>query len=280
MLDDNLNLITLEYKGDRSLSYSLLTIEKRAKGVTWITINHPPVNTISDELMDELQHATDALEQDATVRVIVLTSSHPKVFLAGADLKGMMQSDTDDEAEDPIAAACAKMQYCFDRFSTIPKPVIAAINGHALGGGCELALACDFRFMSAGKIGLTELSLGIIPGAGGTQRMTHLLGRAKAMENIFLAEKLTAKEAEVQGLITKAVTNLEEETTAFAEQLAEGAVYAMGKAKQAINAAEMPLKEGLVEEAKAFSATFQSDEPSIGLAAFFQKETPQFYTGK
>src|SRR5699024_7824480 len=172
---------------------------------------------------------------------------------AGADLKGMMQPDTDGEEGDPIAAACAKMQTCFNQFAKMQKPVIAAINGHALGGGCELALACDFRFMSAGTIGLTELSLGIIPGAGGTQRMTHILGRAKALENIFQAKKLRPKEAEAQGLITKAVENLEEETKQFAELLAEGAVFAMGQAKQSINAAELPLEIGLSVEAKAFS---------------------------
>lgn len=261
------------------MTYSFLTIDHRAKGVTWVTIDHPPVNTVGDELMDELHRVSEDLNEHPSVRVVVLTSSHPKIFLAGADLKGMMQPDTDGEEGDPIAAACAKMQTCFNQFAKMQKPVIAAINGHALGGGCELALACDFRFMSAGTIGLTELSLGIIPGAGGTQRMTHLLGRAKAMENIFLAKKFTPTEAETAGLITKAVENLEEETTRFAEQLAEGAVFAMGQAKKAINAAELPLQEGLREEAKAFSGTFQSDEPSIGLAAFFQKETPQFYSG-
>lgn len=261
------------------MTYSFLTIDRRAKGVTWVTINHPPVNAVGDELMEELYSAAEMLQDDTSVRVIVLTSSHENIFLAGADLKGMMQPDTDGEEADPIVAACAKMQTCFDQFAKMSKPVIAAINGHALGGGCELALACDFRLMSAGTIGLTELSLGIIPGAGGTQRMTHLLGRAKAMENIFLAKRLTPTEAEAEGLITKAVENLEEETTQFAEQLAEGAVFAMGQAKTAINAAELPLQEGLHEEAKAFSGTFQSDEPSIGLAAFFQKETPQFYSG-
>lgn len=262
------------------MSYSFLTIENRAKGVTWVTIDYPPVNAVGDELMEELQVAADALTADPKARVVVLTSSHPKIFLAGADLKGMMQPDSSNEDDtDPIAAACAKMQDCFNQFAIMPKPVIAAINGHALGGGCELALACDFRLMSAGTIGLTELSLGIIPGAGGTQRMTHLLGRAKATELIFSAKRLSPEEAEAQGLITKAVENLEEETTKFAEQLAEGAVFAMGQAKRAINAAELPIEQGLVEEAKAFSNTFQSDEPSIGLAAFFQKETPTFYDG-
>lgn len=248
-------------------------------GVTWVTINHPPVNAIGDELMAELSSVANELENDSKVRVIVLTSAHAKIFLAGADLKGMMQGDGADE-EDPIAAACHKMQACFNQFAMMPKPVIAAINGHALGGGCELALACDFRLMSGGTIGLTETSLGIIPGAGGTQRMTQILGRAKALKNIFLAKRLTPAEAEAEGLITKAVENLEEETTEFAERLAKGAVFAMGQAKKSINAAELPLEEGLKVEAKAFSKTFESEEPGIGLAAFFQKQTPEFFDGE
>ncbi len=261
------------------MTYSFLTVDHRKKGVTWVTINHPPVNAIGNELMEELSRAAKELKANDSVRVIVLTSSHPKIFLAGADLKGMMQAD-DASLENPIERAATEMQRCFNQFSEMPKPVIAAINGHALGGGCELALACDFRLMSKGTIGLTEVSLGIIPGAGGTQRMTEILGRAKALENIFLAKKLSPAEAEAEGLITKAVADLEEETTEFAEKLALGAVFAMGQAKVAINAAELPLEKGLKEEAKAFSKTFESEEPAIGLAAFFQKETPEFYSGE
>src|SRR5699024_3510081 len=169
--------------------------------------------------------------------------------------------DDDNSKVHPICSAAMTMQDFFNQLYFMPKPVIAAINGHALGGGCELALACDFRIMSKGTIGLTETSLGIICGAGGMQRLTHILRRAKAMENMFLAKKLTTKEAETQGLITKAVSDLEKETTDLAEMLAEGAVYAMGQAKQSINAAELPLEQGLIEEAKNFSQTFESEEP-------------------
>ncbi|WP_449355314.1 enoyl-CoA hydratase/isomerase family protein [Virgibacillus natechei] len=261
------------------MSYQTITIEKRAKGVAWITVNHPPANAIGEQLMQDLEAAVDELTEDDTVRVVVVASAHEKIFLAGADLKGMIQNSGDaDGEEDMIARQSARMQACFNHFATMPKPVIAAINGHALGGGCELAMACDFRIMGKGRIGLTELSLGLIPGAGGTQRMTRLLGRAKATELIFTAKRLEAKEAEKIGLVHRSVDpdDLEADTTAFAEVLAEGAIHAMGLAKRAIHVAEGPIEEGLKVEANAFSDTFMTDEPSIGLAAFFQKEKAQF----
>lgn len=259
------------------MSYETIEIEKRKGGVTWIHIDHEPVNAIGDTLMNELEAAADALEKDDSTRVIVLASRHEKIFLAGADLKGLMAgTGPSDDGSDPIAAQSERMQRCFHRFAILNKPVIAAINGHALGGGCELALACDFRIMSGGKIGLTELSLGIIPGAGGTQRMVETVGRAKAIDLIFHAKKLTKEEAEEIGLITLATEDLEAATTAFAERLANGAVQSMGLAKEAINAAELPIEEGLKKEAALFSKTFTTDEPAIGLAAFFQKEEPNF----
>ncbi|MBT2218112.1 enoyl-CoA hydratase/isomerase family protein [Virgibacillus dakarensis] len=261
------------------MAYQTIHIEKRAKGVTWITIDNPPVNAIGEELMQELEDVAEACGTDQSVRVVVITSNHPKIFLAGADLKGMVQNSGDYAGEeDAIAKQSARMQACFHRFATMQKPVIAAINGHALGGGCELAMACDFRIMGNGRIGLTEVSLGLIPGAGGTQRMTQLLGRGKAMELIFTASQLEAQAAEEIGLIHQAVPpeELEMKTTEFAEKLAEGAVQAMGLAKRAINAAERPIEEGLEVEAYAFGDTFQTEEPGVGLAAFFQKEKPQF----
>lgn len=261
------------------MTYERLSIERRDKGVAWLIVDIPPANAIGEELMQELDAALEELSMDNSVRVVVLASNHSKIFLAGADLKGMIMNSSDNaEGDDFIEKASARMQACFQRFAEMPKPVIAAINGYALGGGCELALACDFRFMGNGKIGLTEVSLGLIPGAGGTQRMTQILGRAKALELIFLAKKLEAKEAEEIGLIHRAVEpeRLEEEVTAFAEELATGAVHAMGLAKRAINAADLSLSDGLKVEAKAFADTFLTEEPSIGLAAFFQKEKANF----
>lgn len=261
------------------MSYETIQIDRRDKGVTWIIVDNPPANAIGDQLMEELETAADELGSDDSVRVVVITSAHHKTFLAGADLKGMIQNGSQYAGkEGGIAAQSARMQSCFDRFAKLPKPVIAAINGHALGGGCELAMACDFRIMSKGRIGLTEVSLGLIPGAGGTQRMTRLLGRAKATELIFTAKQLEPEEALQVGLVNRVVSpeNLEEETTAFAEQLAEGAVKAMGLAKRAIDAAEGPIEDGLSIEAKSFEKTFQTGEPGVGLAAFFQKKKPQF----
>lgn len=176
--------------------------------------------------------------------------------------------------ENGIEKGSMRMQNCFHRFSTLEKPVIAAINGHALGGGCELAMACDFRIMGKGRIGLTEVSLGILPGAGGTQRLTRLVGRAKALELIFTAKQLEAKEAKEIGLIHQAVNpeHFEQEVTEFAELLAQGAVKAMGLAKRAVNAADLPIEKGLQIEAKAFAETFLTDEPAIGLTAFLIKK--------
>lgn len=261
------------------MPYETIQIDRRDKGVTWITIDNPPANAISDQLMEELESAANGLGSDDSVRVVVITSGHHKTFVAGADLKGMIQKGSQyARDEGGIAGQSARMQACFDRFAKLPKPVIAAINGHALGGGCELAMACDFRIMSKGRIGLTEVSLGLIPGAGGTQRMTRLLGRAKATELIFTAKQLEPEDALQTGLVNRVGSpeDFQEEVTAFAEQLAEGAVKAMGLAKQAINAAEGPMEEGLSLEAKSFAETFKTGEPGVGLAAFFQKKKPEF----
>lgn len=263
------------------MAYEFIQIERRNKGVAWIIIDNPPVNTINEQLMDELEQTADELSEDSSVRVVVITSNHADIFLAGADLAGMNQDDGEtSDGEDPIKTQSKRMQACFHQFALMPKPVIAAINGHALGGGCELALACDFRIMSAGRIGLTEVSLGIIPGAGGTQRMTQIVGRAKAIELIFKAKKLEREEALAIGLVNQITDNLEADTQTFAEQLSNGAVQAMGLAKQAINATDKTIDEGLEIEATAFANTFLTEEPGIGLAAFFMKEKPKFLTEK
>lgn len=261
------------------MPYETIRIDRRDKGVTWLTIDNPPANAISDKLMDELESAADELGVDDSVRVVVIASNHPKTFAAGVDLKGMISKGSEYAGKKGgIVGESARMQACFDRFARLPKPVIAAINGHAFGGGCELALACDFRVMSKGRMGLTEVSLGLIPGAGGTQRMTRLIGRAKATELIFTGRQLEPEEAYEAGLVNRIAEpeKMDEEVTEFAERLAEGAVHAMGLAKRAIHAAHGPIEDGLSVEAKAFAETFTTGEPGVGLAAFFQKKKPEF----
>lgn len=267
------------YERSASMTYQALQIERRAKGIVLWTIDNPPANAIDDVLLQDLERAADEFAKDHTARVIVVTSAHPKTFMAGADLKMMIQRGAEFAGKSgAIAATSRRMQKVFDQIEQMPKPVIAAIGGHALGGGCEFAMACDFRFMSGGYIGLSEVSLGLIPGAGGTQRMTKLLGRAKAMELIYFARRLTSVEAEQIGLITRSVDadQLMEEVLAFAEQLSEGAVHAMGLAKKCILAEGTPDEQGFILESEAFEQTFATGEPMIGLAAFFQKQKPIF----
>jgi enoyl-CoA hydratase len=261
------------------MTYSTLRIERREPGISLWTIDNPPANAVSELLLQDIDRAVAASANDTSVRVVVIASAHPKTFLAGADLK-MMIANAGQYAGEPggIAKSSRKMQRTFANLESLPKPVIAAINGHALGGGCELALACDFRIMGAGTIGLTEVNLGLIPGAGGTQRLTMLLGRAKATELIFLAKRLTAAEAEATGLITKVVdaVQLLPQSLAFAEKLSRGAVGAMGLAKSAIQLASNPDDRGYERESEAFEETFSTGEPLEGLQAFFQKRRPEF----
>lgn len=246
------------------------------KGVCLLTIDNPPANTLSPELQKDVFKLAEELGNDPNVRAIVFTSAHPKIFIAGANLH---QVGGGTSGSNNISAGISQMQEAFNQLERLPKPTIAAINGHALGGGCEFVLACDFRLMSTvGTIGLTEVSLGLLPGAGGTQRMTKLLGKAKATELMFLGKRLRAGEAEDIGLINRALPpeELLPEAIALATQLAEGAVQAMGLTKACILAAELSLEEGLKVEREAFLKTFQTGETNEGIRAFFEKRKPVF----
>lgn len=252
-----------------------MRVERLDKGICLITIDNPPANTLSGNLQEDVYKLTAELGNDPEVRAIVFHSAHPKIFIAGADV-----SQVGGSGDEPIdyAEGCRQMQEALNQLEKMPKPTIAAINGHALGGGCEFVLACDFRLMSAGTIGLTEVSLGLIPGAGGTQRLTKLLGKAKATEIMLLGKRLNAEEAETIGLVNRAVPEeaLLTEALALAKQLAEGAVGAMALTKTCIQAADLPLEEGLKVERESFAKTFATGEPSEGIKAFFEKRKPQF----
>lgn len=249
------------------------TFELDDKGIAKVIFNSPPANTLSMAIQEDIEAIVNHCKENEKVRVLVFTSANPKIFIAGADL-GEMGGGGDYD----IAEGAKRMQDIFNELERLPIPTIAAINGHALGGGCEFALACDIRIMGGGTIGLTEVSLGLLPAAGGTQRMTRLVGEGKATELMLLGSRLKAEEAESIGLIQRVVPEdkLEDEAMALAGQLANGAVQAMGFIKETILAANQSIDQGLEVERNLFAKTFTTGEAQEGLEAFFKKRPPNF----
>jgi len=263
------------------MAYETLEIVKRDEGVTWIYIDNEPVNAIGAELMNELENAASELEADDATRVIVIASKHEKIFLAGADLKGLMAgTGPSDDGSDPIAAQSERMQRCFQRFANLRKPVIAAINGHALGGGCELAIACDIRIATEKtKIGLPELNLGIIPSAGGTQRLSRLIGKGRAIDMILTGKILTGEEAERIGLVSESVKaeDLKEAVEEKANQIKSKGPLATRLAKEVIhNGYDTDMQTGLLVEKLAQALLFSTNDKTEGATAFLEKRNPDF----
>jgi enoyl-CoA hydratase len=223
--------------------------------------------------MDELTAAIDAFEADAAIRCMILTGSE-KAFAAGADIVEM-QSKTFAEAygEDFITRN-------WERVTRARKPVIAAVAGYALGGGCELAMMCDFILAADNaKFGQPEITLGVIPGAGGTQRLTRLVGKSKAMEMCLTGRMIDAGEAERAGLVARVVpvADLIAEALKAAQKIASGSMPAIMMVKETVNRAyETTLAEGLRFERRLFHALFATDDQKEGMAAFAQKRKPTF----
>ena len=262
----------INLRGVFNMDLKVMEIERLDNGVVTIGINSPPANTLSAAVQSDIQQVLQQFGEDSNTRVLVFHSANPKIFMAGADLGSMGSS------EGGMGEGVKFVQDLFNQLESLNKPTIAAIDGHALGGGCEFALACDFRVMGGGTIGLTEVTLGLIPGAGGTQRLTKLIGAAKAKELILLGTRLSAQEAQAVGLVHRAVEpgNALQESLELAQQLAAGAIETMGLAKQAIAAAELPLEEGLAVERQAFVKAVSSPEAREGVGAFMQKRKPNF----
>ena len=247
-----------------------------ATGVGVIRLDRPPMNALNTQVQEELRAA--AAEATASdVRAVVVYGGE-KVFAAGADIKEM----ADMSYTDMVARASA-LSSAFDAVARIPKPVIAAITGYALGGGCELALACDIRIVAEdAKLGQPEIKLGIIPGAGGTQRLSRLIGPAKAKDLIFTGRFVDAAEAERIGLADRVVPASEVYRTAieYAKQFAEGPAQALRAAKAAIDGGlSMDLASGLALESHLFAGLFATEDKQIGMEAFVAKQTPKF-TGR
>lgn len=241
-----------------------------------VTINRPTkLNALNKKTIEELHLALTTLEQEATVRVIIITGSGEKAFVAGADISEFAHF-TEEEGKQ-LAAKGQKI--LFDFIENLNTPVIAAINGFALGGGLELAMSCHFRIATdTAKMGLPEVSLGVIPGYGGTQRLTQLVGKGRAMEMIMTAGMINAEKALNYGLVNNVVT--QEELLPLAEKLAvkisKNSGVAIGKAIQAINASTASGTNGFDVEISNFGACFATDDFKEGTTAFLEKRKPNF----
>ena len=248
-------------------------------GIAMITLNRPQAaNALSVAMLTELQHTLQQLKFERTIRSVIVTGSGEKIFCAGADLKeraGMNETE--------VRKTVMLIRETINEFEQLPQPVICAINGSAFGGGLELALACDLRFAADhARLGLTETSLGIIPGAGGTQRLPRLIGKGKAKELIFSAQSITAAEAVQIGLIEHAVPSeqLMEKVIEIAQQIAQNAPIAVAQAKMAINrGVEVDLYTGLKIEQTAYDVTIPTKDRLEGLQAFKEKRKP-IYKGE
>jgi enoyl-CoA hydratase/carnithine racemase len=233
-------------------------------GVTLLRLNNPPMNALSRALLAELRDAARQLAADAAVKAVVVAGGE-KAFAAGADISEFGDQDAARAIETAFREA-------FDAVATIPRPVIAAIGGYALGGGMELALACDLRVASENaRLGQPEILLGIIPGAGGTQRLTRLVGPARAKELIWSGRQVRANEALEMGLVDRVAAPAELEVAAlhWAAELAAGAVVAMGHAKRAIDQGlDGSLAAGLDLEADLFVDVFGTEDAKTGVASF------------
>jgi enoyl-CoA hydratase len=257
------------------MEYQFLEMKREGRILT-ITLNRPPTNALNREFGQELFRAFGEAERMEDVTVVVVASALEKAFVAGADIKEMAAMSRDDSE-----AFSKLLQGANDTLARMKKVVIAAINGHALGGGCELALACDYRIMAAGKglIGLPEATLGILPGAGGTQRLPRLVGLTKAVDILLRGKAMGPEEALQIGLVDRVVeaATFMEEVMKFAEQLASGAGKAMGYIKAAVREGiDLPMDQALAVERRYGLENLGTHDAREGLRAFAEKRKPDF----
>ena len=255
-------------------NYETITIEKRG-AVAVLTINRPDkLNALNMKVHEEGVAALDDLKADDSVRVVVLTGAGEKSFIAGADISEFVEAT-------PVAQRdLFHERTLFNTIDTFPKPVVAMINGFCLGGGNELALACDIRIASEkSRFSQPEINLGIMPGGGGTQRLARLIGEGRAMELCLLGDMIDAATAHRFGLVNHVFPpeQLEEETMKLAEKIAEKAPIALQLTKEAVKfASRSNLDEGLRREVDLFAICFSTEDKKEGVAAFLEKRKPEF----
>jgi len=249
-------------------------IERGGDGIVTATMDRPPVNALGKELVQDLTDCFEALQHDASVRCLVLRSAG-KHFCAGADLKERLGMTLDD-----VRAFVPKLAAACNGLARLPFPTIAAVRGVAAGGGCELALGADIRLLSEdARIGLRETALGIIPGAGGTQRLPRLIGSARAKRWIFAAELHPAAAALTDGVADKVMPggNLDDESQELARTIAANGPVAVRLAKRAIEeGAELPLSSALELEWECYQPTLETSDRVEALTAFAEKRSPRF----
>jgi len=256
------------------MAYETLIVE-RGDGYAVVTLNRPPANTISAQLMRELEAAVDELMRDDSVRAVVLTGAGDRIFCGGADLSGAFSGGPEE-----LDAFIRRGQALLRRIERLPKPVIAAIQGHATGGGCEIAMACHLRIMKeTARIGQTETNLGIIPGFGGTQRLPRLIGRTKALELLILGTLITGPEALALGLVNRLAKEGETvaDARALAATIAKRAPIATRLIVECVDQGlDGPLEAGLDAEVRGFLETLRTEDAGEGIQAFLQKRPPEF----
>jgi enoyl-CoA hydratase len=255
-------------------SYETILLERRG-GVALLTINRPEKrNALNIQTRREGAAALEELREDESVRVVVVTGAGDKAFIAGADISEFEGRTANTQRDVMLGRSL------FTAVDTFTKPLIAMVNGYCLGGGCELAMACDIRVASdKASFGQPEINLGIIPGGGGTQRLTRLVGEGKAMELILTGDIIDAQTAYNIGLVQMVVpaTDLEARTMELAGRIAEKSPIALRLAKEAVRiASRSNLDEGLRREVDLFALCFSSEDKDEGVRAFLEKRKPQF----
>ena len=256
------------------MTYQTLLVETPADGVTLIRLNRPEaLNALNSQLLRELCAALDAAEADEGVRCLVLTGSE-RAFAAGADIKEMSEKTYAEMFVTDFFGEPAR------RIEQFRKPIIAAVAGFALGGGCELAMLCDFIIAAeTAKFGQPEINLGVMPGIGGTQRLTRFVGKSKAMDMILTARMMDAAEAERAGLVSRIVAadKLVDEAVAAAVKIAGQSTLAVKMNKELVNTAyETTLAAGVAVERRLFHSLFAFEDQKEGMAAFVEKRKPAF----
>ncbi|HXU88814.1 MAG TPA: enoyl-CoA hydratase-related protein [Methylomirabilota bacterium] len=245
----------------------------REEAYALITLNRPPANAISEQLITEVNAALSSVQTDDSVRAVVLTGAGDKIFCGGADLGSAFSGG---DVEQFIRFGNSVMR----KIERFPKPIIAAINGHAMGGGMEIAMACHLRLMKeTARMGQTESNLGIIPGYGGTQRLPRLIGRTKALEFLLLGTQIPAPECLALGLVNRLSKEGEtlSDAKALARQLATRAPLASAAIIRAVDdGLEVPMAKSIDVELEQFLPTLRSEDASEGIQAFFAKREPQF----